>query len=78
MGVIVTKEEDNNISLTNKINADLREKMARVQALEGDDDELSPEAAEYLENYEKTGRFTWVWFILIALAIASLVFIILF
>ncbi|MBQ3430748.1 hypothetical protein IJG20_01430 [Candidatus Saccharibacteria bacterium] len=75
MGVLVAKEEDDNVSLTNKINADLREKMAKTQNPEEDDPDF--EDAEYLAQYKKTGRFTWVWFILIALAIASLTYIIL-
>lgn len=73
MGVLVTKEEDDNVALTNKINADLREKMSKTQNPEDEDPNF--EDAEYLENYKKTGRFTWVWFILIALAIASITYI---
>ncbi len=76
MGVMVTKEDDNNVALTNKINAELRGKMARTQSDEGTATDFSKDAA-YLSDYEKTHRFSWVWFVLIALALASLVFIIL-
>ena len=76
MGVIVNKEDDDNIELTNRINADLREKVARTQAPSGDDPDFSEDVA-YLDDYAKTGRFSWLWFILIALALASLAFIIL-
>ncbi|MBQ6396127.1 hypothetical protein IJH89_00910 [Candidatus Saccharibacteria bacterium] len=70
----MTKEDDENVALTNRINADLREKVARTQGLT---DEPDLEDADYLQEYEKTGRFSWVWFVLIGLAIASLVFIVL-
>ena len=76
MAVIVTKDDDDNIALTNKINADLREKISRTQNPDGDDPDFITDS-EYLENQEKTGRVSWIWFILIPLALASLVFIIL-
>ena len=76
MGVIVNKEDDDNIELTNRINADLREKIAETQSAEGDNPDFSEDVA-YLDNYTKTGRFSWIWFILIGLAIVSLTFIIL-
>ena len=76
MGVIVTKDDDDNAALTRRINADLREKVETVQAADGEDPDFIADS-EYFEQYEKTGRFSWIWFILVALAIASLVFIIL-
>lgn len=76
MGVIVTKDNDDNLELTNRINSDLRERVSRTQSLDGDTPDFSEDVA-YLDDYSKTGRFSWVWFILIALALASLVFIIL-
>ncbi len=75
MGVIVTKEEDENVQLTERINADLREKATRTSELEGDPDYVTD--SEYLKELKTTGRFSWIWFILIALAIASLIFIVL-
>ncbi|MBQ7802929.1 hypothetical protein IJ380_03705 [Candidatus Saccharibacteria bacterium] len=76
MGVMVTKEEDKNAELTRKINADLREKVSRTQSAEGDTPDFA-EDAEYMKDFEKTGKFSWIWFVLIALALVSLVFIIL-
>ncbi|MBR2587056.1 hypothetical protein IKE71_01625 [Candidatus Saccharibacteria bacterium] len=76
MGVIVTKDEDDNVALTRRINADLKEKVEKVQLADGEDPDFIADS-EYFEQYEKTGRFGWVWLVLIALAIASLVFIIL-
>lgn len=75
MGVLVTKEDDDNIELTNKINADLREKMSRTQNPDEEDPNLAD--AEYLEDYRPTGRFTWIWIVLIALAVASVIYIVL-
>ena len=76
MGVIVTKDEDENRALSRRINADLKEKVERTQKADGEDPDFIADS-EYFEQYEKTGRFGWIWFILIILAAASLVFIIL-
>ena len=76
MGVIITKDDGKNIDLTNRINSDLREKIAKTQNLDNDTPDFS-EDIEYLENYKKTGRFSWIWFVLITLALISLIFIIL-
>lgn len=76
MGVMVTKDEDDNAELTEKIQADLREKVQKTQMADGEDPDFI-EDSEFFEQYEKTGRFSWVWFILVALALVSLVFIIL-
>ncbi|MBQ3261351.1 hypothetical protein IJH29_01705 [Candidatus Saccharibacteria bacterium] len=76
MAVIVTKDEDDNVALSEKINADLREKMSRTQNNQNDTPDFG-EPSEYLENYTKTNRFTWVWFVLIILALIALVFFIL-
>lgn len=76
MGVLLEKEEDRNVALSKKINADLRARAAAEGTADPNPDS-SDDASAYLENYDSTGRFAWVWFVLIALAIASLVFIIL-
>lgn len=76
MGVMVTKDEDENQALTRRINADLKEKVERTQIADGEDPDFIADS-EYFEQYEKTGRFSWIWFILVGLAIVSLVFIIL-
>lgn len=71
MGVIVQKDQDHS-RLNRQITADLREKAARTSR------SLDPdyiEDSEYTKNTKKTGRFGWIWFVLIILAIASLVII---
>ena len=73
---MVTKDEDDNVALSRKINADLREKMERTQKADGEDPDFIADS-EYFEQYEKTGRFSWIWFVLVALALVSLVFIVL-
>ena len=74
MGIMVSKETDTNARLTEKINADLRN---RVQSTNEPVDKDFAENSEYLEDLETTGRFSWIWFVLVALALISLVFIIL-
>jgi hypothetical protein len=76
MGVMVTKDEDDNRALSRRINADLKEKVERAQLADGEDPDFMANS-EYFEQYEKTGPFGWVWFVLVILAVASLVFIIL-
>ena len=76
MGVIVTKDEDENTTLTERINSDLRERAVRSAKIEGNGPDFS-EDSEYLKELKSTGRFTWIWFILIALAIAAVIFIVL-
>lgn len=73
---MVTKDEDDNKALSRRINADLKEKIERTQIADGEDPDFIADS-EYFEQYQKTGRFGWVWFVLVALALASLVFIIL-
>ena len=71
MGVIVNKENQND-ELSRRINTDLRAKAVAVA--DADDVDLA-EDAEYLRDLKKTGRFGWVWIILVVLAILSLVVI---
>ena len=73
MGVIVNKEQEKDDVLTRRINADLRARAKEGADVDGVD---LVEDAEYLKNTNKTGRFAWVWVILIVLAILSLVLII--
>lgn len=89
MGVIVNKEDDTNDELTRRINADLRAKMYGSTGSDGDDDEDDGSGlagrndpdyvddSEYMKDFKKTGRFGWVWVVLVVLAIASLISIIL-
>lgn len=74
MGIMVTKETDDNAKLTEKINADLRQ---RVQSTSKPTDKDFAENSEYIQDLETTSKFGWVWFVLIVLALISLIFIIL-
>lgn len=76
MGIIVNKEDDKNDTLTARINADLREKMQTTSEPANDPDLV--EDTDYVKEYKKTSHFGWVWIVLIALAILSLIFIVFF
>lgn len=72
MGVIVNKENTNDDELSRRIDADLRTKMAGTGTVEGETPDLVDES-EYVKDFKKTSKFGWVWIVLIALAILSLV-----
>ena len=75
MGVIVNKNNLNKDQLSQRINADLRERA--VAAADTDDEDVDfAENSEYVKDLKKTGRFGWVWIILIVLAILSLILIV--
>lgn len=74
MGIMATKETDKNVELTERINADLR---ARMQESSASTDKDFAENSEYVKDLEKTGKFSWIWFVLIALAIVALICIVL-
>lgn len=73
MGIIVSKENNKNDDLERIISADLRNKAAETF----EDGEVTDFAndSEYVRDTTKTNRFTWVWIVLIVLAIISLVII---
>ncbi|MBR3324077.1 hypothetical protein IKG24_00865 [Candidatus Saccharibacteria bacterium] len=73
MGIIVNKEDNKNNDLERRITSDLRAKAADTF----EDGEVTDFAgdAEYIRDTKKTGRFAWVWIVLIVLAIISLVII---
>ena len=73
MGIMVTKQDDN-VKMTNKIRADLRTKSSSTMEL---NDKDFVENSEYIKATEKTGKFSWVWAVLISLAIISLFIIVL-
>lgn len=75
MGIIANKDEDRNAELTQRINADLRAKMSETSKITDDRDGV--EDSEYVKDLKKTGRFGWVWIVLVVLALMSLVSIIL-
>ena len=73
MGIIVSKENDKNNDLERRISADLRAKAVETSP----DSEVTDFVgdADYVRDTKRTGRFAWVWIILIVLAIISLVII---
>ena len=71
MGIMVQKNEDNS-KLNDMINVDLRERAERTSK-EMDPDYV--EDSDYTKDLKKTGRFAWVWAVLIILAIISLIII---
>lgn len=75
MGIIVNKENDKNDTLTERINTELR---AKIQNTSDEEDPDLVEDADYVKDSKKTGRFGWVWAVLIVLAILSLISIVFF
>ena len=73
MGIIVNKEDNKNENLEQRIAADLRAKAA-VEAADGEVTDFASDA-EYIRDTKRTGKFAWVWAILVILAIISLVII---
>jgi len=75
MAIIVNKETEKRTELTNRVATNLQERNRRT-GREAETDFV--ENSEYRKGLKKSGRFTWVWFILILLAIISLIVIFLF
>lgn len=75
MGVLVNKDFEENDELSRRISADLREKALATSELAENQDVDLAEDAEYLKDLKKTGRFGWVWIVLVVLAIISLVIV---
>ena len=73
MGIVVNKEDNKNQDLERRISADLRAKAVK-EAPDGEVTDFERDS-EYIKDTKKTGRFAWVWIVLIVLAIISLVII---
>lgn len=69
MGIMVSKGLEQNSELNRRINSDLR---ARAQSVETSRDSDKYDDDETTET-KKTGRFSWVWIVLVVLAIISLI-----
>jgi len=69
MGIMMTKEQDRNSELNDRIAADLR---TRARSSSQEVPNYVDDSA-YIKDTKKTGRFTWVWIVLVILAIISLV-----
>ncbi len=79
MGVIVNKNNYKNDELSRRIDADLRAKALEIAGGAGeerDDDIDFAEDSEYVRDFKKTGRFGWVWIVLILLAVLSIISIV--
>lgn len=74
MGVIVSKDRDQNNRLSERINSDLRERATR-SSKDAKDPDLA-EDIEYVKDLRKTSHFGWIWFVLIGLALVSIVVIV--
>ncbi|MDO4759915.1 MAG: hypothetical protein Q4A33_01280 [Candidatus Saccharibacteria bacterium] len=74
MSIVTNKDEDKS-RLSQRINADLREKMAETSKISDDPDMI--EDSEYVKDMKKTGRFGWIWIVLIVLALMSIISIVL-
>ena len=72
MGIMLNKQDDNE-KLTERINADLRRKMAETSAGEAVTDFATD--SDVLKN-TTTSKYSWIWIVLTILAIGSLIFII--
>ncbi|MBR3264066.1 hypothetical protein IKF94_02445 [Candidatus Saccharibacteria bacterium] len=72
MGIIVSKNNEENSRLNERIAADLRERANKTTI--GEDPDLV-EDSDYTKDLKKTGKYTWIWVVLIILAIISLVVI---
>ncbi len=68
MGIMMTKDINRSSDLDDRIAADLR---TRAQSSRRDDIDGVDDSA-YVKDTKKTGKFTWVWIVLIILAIISL------
>lgn len=68
MGMMMTNDQERNTDLNRRITADLRNKL---QSADREAPDLAEDAA-YLKDTEKTGKHSWIWIVLVVLAIISL------
>lgn len=71
MGIIVNKNEEQD-ELSRRINADLRAKALETVEVDGTETDFA-EDSEYLKNMKKTSKFSWMWGVLIVLAMLALI-----
>ena len=77
MGVIVSKDQDRT-KLQKRITADLRKRVKNGYDGDSGKDPDFAEDSAYVKDLKKTGKFSWIWIVLIVLAIISLIIIFLF
>lgn len=74
MSIVTNKDEDKS-RLSQRINADLRAKTAETSKISDEPDLI--EDSEYVKDMKKTGKFGWIWIVLIVLALMSIISIVL-
>ena len=75
MGVMLNKKIDTNDELSRRIDADLR-RRAMQNSDDSDKDSKTPDFAEdseYVKNFKKTSKFSWIWLVLILAAVIIVV-----
>lgn len=72
MGIMMTKDIKDNSELDDRISADLRARAQFSQL----SDVAHEEDSTYVEDTKRTSRFSWIWLVLIILAIISVVCIV--
>lgn len=72
MGVMVSNNQERNSELNRRIAADLHQKAQTSDS--GKMRSANDAVEDYVAGTKRTGRFTWVWIILIVLAILSVIF----
>ena len=75
MAIIMNKQAEKRSELTDRVTTSLKERERRESGKAETD---FVEDSEYRKGLKKTGRFAWIWFVLILLAIISLIVIFLF
>ena len=74
MGVIVSKQNDKDNELTRRIDADLRAKMAGTSKNNGEKKDVDlAEDSDYVKNLKKTGKYGWVWILLVIFTLIMLI-----
>ncbi len=74
MGVIVHKEDSKENELTRRIDAELNRKMSENSKDISDKKDVDfAEDAEYMKDLKKTGKYGWVWVILVISVLLLLV-----
>ena len=66
MGVIVSKDQDRT-KLQKRITADLRNRSQTARSGKADKEPDFAEDSAYVKDLKKTGRFSWIWIVLIVL-----------
>ena len=74
MAIMMTKEDDKNVDLTRRIDADLREKIDTTSRSAAEDPDFT-EDIEYVKDFKKTGKFAWIWVLVGIVAVVALIIV---